>query len=301
MTQDADRQQRQHGGTYFVERKDSKNEVARLRIQDRIVTAGMGGVLSEQPDTKSFNSILDVSCGTGGWLIETALALPDASNLVGIDINREIIEYAREQASERGVSDRVKFHIMDASLMSFPANSFDLVNQRFGDSHLRKWDWSNTMTKFVHITRLGGVIRLTEAEHTIKSNSPALTRLFQIGTEAFYRAGHSFYPRDDGVTSELPMLLHQFGLQDIQTKAHFIDYRAGTEEGEHFAQDMAFLFRNALPFYHKWMRLPDDFEQVYAQALEDMRRPDFVATHILLTAWGVNTLKSDALSTVERH
>lgn len=292
-------ERRQHGGTYFADLKN-RDELARLVIQDRIVTAGMGGVLPEQSDPTCFHSILDVGCGTGGWLIDTALALPDASLLVGIDINQAMIKYANSRVNDLGLSDRVEFHVMDSSMMAFSADSFDLVNQRFGDSYLRTWDWPNLISKYVHFTRLGGVIRLTESEHLIKSNSPALTRLFEIGTEAFYRAGHSFSSSNDGVTSQLPLLLQQFGLQDIQTQAHFINYRAGTDAGEHFAQDMTLLFKNALPFYRKWMRLPDDFEQIYNQAVQEMQQPEFAATHILLTAWGINALKSDVLPTSKR-
>ena len=286
-------------GTYFVASGKSKNEVSRLVIQDKIVTAGMGGVLPEQPDPARFRSVLDVGCGTGGWLLDVAQTYSSIPRLVGVDINREMIEYARKQAQERGLSDRIEFKVMDSSLMSFPPNDFDLINQRFGDSYLRTWDWPDMMRKYVYFLKRGGTLRLTEAEHTIKSNSPALTRLFEIGVNAFILAGHSFYPRDDGVTSELPHLLHRFGFQHIDTRAHFIDYRAGTEEGEQFAQDMEYLFKNAVPFYKKRMVLPDDFDQVYAQAQEEMRQPGFVATHILLTAWGTNALKSNTFPRVD--
>ena len=41
-------------------------------------------------------------------------------------------------------------------------------------------------------------------------------------------------------------------------------------------------------FFRKWTRVPDDYEAIYQQALEDMQQPGFVATWTLLTAWGTN-------------
>jgi hypothetical protein len=41
-----------------------------------------------------------------------------------------------------------------------------------------------------------------------------------------------------------------------------------------------------LPFFHKWTRVPSDYEETYQQALREMQQPDFVATGTLLTVWG---------------
>jgi len=49
---------------------------------------------------------------------------------------------------------------------------------------------------------------------------------------------------------------------------------------------MKLTFRMILPFLRRWMRVPDDYEQWYQQALEEMQRPDFVARGNLLTVWG---------------
>jgi SAM-dependent methyltransferase len=274
-------------GTYFADPR-SGDELVRVSVQDQMTTAGMGGVLPEQPDTTQFRRILDVGCGTGGWLIEMAKALPDAVLLAGIDINKNMIARAREQASAQGPGgDRVEFAVMDAlQMIEFPQNFFDLINMRFGDSYLRTWDWPNLIGRFLYVAKAGCIIRLTEGEHIIQSNSSALTRLFEIGNDAFFRAGHSFHPRNDGVTSELAPLLHQFGMQNIQTRAHQINYRAGTPELQRFYEDMSLLFRTSLHFYRRWIRIPDDYDQIYQQALKEMQQPDFQATIRLLTAWG---------------
>src|SRR5262249_30880903 len=99
----------EHPSTYFVQDRSNVDEMTRLRIQDQMVTAGMGGVLSEQDDPARFQSVLDVGCGTGDWLIEVAKQYPTIRRLVGVDISAKMVEYARGQATEQGVDDRVEF------------------------------------------------------------------------------------------------------------------------------------------------------------------------------------------------
>src|SRR5690349_15647806 len=98
---------REHPSTYFVQDRSNQDELLRLEAQARILTSGMGGVLPEQADPTIFQRVLDIGCGTGGWLIEAAETYPTMSLLIGIDISGKMIEYARAQAAAQQVSDRV--------------------------------------------------------------------------------------------------------------------------------------------------------------------------------------------------
>src|SRR5579859_4380934 len=89
---------REHPSTYVVQDRGNLDEMRRLKIQDMLVTTGMGGVLSELPDPTSLRRVLDVGCGTGDWLIETAKTYPTIEILFGGDISGKMIEYARAQA-----------------------------------------------------------------------------------------------------------------------------------------------------------------------------------------------------------
>jgi len=273
--------------TYFVQDRSNKEEQARLRLQDKMITENMGGVLPEQADPASFQHVLDVGCGTGGWLIELAKTYPSIVELVGVDISQKMVEYAQAQAQAQQVSEQVTFRVMDAlQTLAFPADSFDLVNLRFATSFMRTWDWRKLLGEFQRVSKPSGVVRITEAELAIQSDSEALTRLCTYSFEALHRAGYLFRPSGDGLTSELEHQLHQLGLQDVQTRSYPLEYRAGTERGQGFYEDMKRLFRNGLPFWRKWMRVPQDYEELYQQAMHDMRQPDFVAIWPLLTAWG---------------
>ncbi|HEX3640910.1 MAG TPA: class I SAM-dependent methyltransferase, partial [Ktedonobacteraceae bacterium] len=184
--------------TYAVQDRKNKKELTRLTVQDQMITASMGGVLPEQPDPTIFHRVLDVGCGPGGWAIEAAQTYPMMS-LIGIDISERMIKYARAQAEAHQVSDRVKFRVMDAlRLLDFPAGYFDLVNLRFGVSYLRTWDWPKLLSELLRVTRVDGVVRVTDTEVTFQSNSPALIRLLEMLQCASFRAGHLFTDESTG-------------------------------------------------------------------------------------------------------
>jgi ubiquinone/menaquinone biosynthesis C-methylase UbiE len=271
--------------TYFVQNRRSKEELTHLILQDQMMTRSMGGLFAEQADPTRFHQVLDVGCGPGRWAIEAARAYPSMS-LVGIDISGKMIAYAQECAEAEHVTDRIEFRAMDAlRRIEFPTASFDLVNMRLAVSFVRTWDWSKLLAEFTRVTRVGGIIRLTEAD-VAESNSPALTRLKHALREAFYRAGNFFTPQSDGLTSQLAPLLTRHGLKQVQTQEYLPTYRAGTPEGRALAEDIEHLYRTVRPFIQKWTKEVEDYEQTYQQALVEMQQANFVATWRLVTAWG---------------
>ena len=280
----------EHPSTYFVQDRSNEEELNRLLVQDRMLTESMGGVLAEQPDPASLRHVLDVGCGTGGWLIDVAQTYPSIERLVGVDVSTRMVEYARSQARIRQVEDRVEFRTMDAlRMLEFLSGSFDLVNQRTAAGYLRTRDWPKLLSEYRRVLRSTGVARITEGAWLGKSTSPALNRLLELVMTAFYQAGHSFTPNSDGVISELAPLLERWSFQQVKTRSHVPEYRAGTPEGQRFFEDMQLTFRTVLPFLKKWTRVPDDYKEIYAQALNEMQQPDFVATGDLLTVWGVKS------------
>ncbi|HTK07884.1 MAG TPA: class I SAM-dependent methyltransferase [Ktedonobacteraceae bacterium] len=277
----------EHPSTYFVEDRSNQEELNRIQIQDRLYTAGMGGVLPEQPDPTRFLRVLDVGCGTGNWLIELAQTIPTCARLVGVDASATFVEYARAQAMDAQVSDRVEFHVADAlRMLEFPDASFDLVNHRLASSWLRTWDWRKLLQEYRRVCSPGGVVRVTEYEGMAVSNSPAHSRFSALSATALFQAGHFFTPTNQGMTDELAHLFEQHGLQQVQTRVCTLEYHAGTPEGERFVENNKLFSRTILPFLRKWTRIPDNYEEFYQQMLHEMQQPDFVATWDLLTVWG---------------
>lgn len=278
---------REHPSAYPIQDFSNQTEMTRLEIQDQLVTSMMGGVLPELADPGTLQRVLDVGCATGDWLIETAKTYPTIKTLVGGEISHMMVEYARTKAENLGLGGRVQFQTMDAlRVLEFPPSYFDLINQRGGVSWLRTWEWKKILLEYQRVARPGAIIRITEGDIVIESNSPALTKLFDLILVTFRHSGRLFTASSDGVISELEHLMAQHGIENIQTQSYALVHRAGTFEGEHLYENMRRLFREILPFLDKWTRIPPDYEEIYQQALQEMRQPDFIATMKLLTAWG---------------
>lgn len=279
----------EHPSTYFVQDRSNEEEMRRLRLQDDMAAIIMGGLLPEQSEPLPLRRVLDVACGTGGWLVRLAEEQPEISLLVGVDVSGHMLDCAREQAQAKRVHERAEFHIMDAlRMLEFPTGFFDLVNQRFGMAYLRTWDWAKLVQEFYRVARPDGILRFTEADLTDQSSSPALLQLFRLLRQALYNAGHLFAAEDYGVAEELPRLLGQYGygIQDVQQRTYILEYHAGTRAGQLYQENMVYAFRTALPFLQKWSRVPDDYAEIYQRMLNETRQPDFVATCKAVTAWG---------------
>ncbi|HEX7736036.1 MAG TPA: class I SAM-dependent methyltransferase [Ktedonobacteraceae bacterium] len=282
---------RERASAYIVQDFSNQEEQQRLHLQDRLISTALGGLLPEQPEPTRFSHVLDVACGTGGWLIELAKAYPTLSRLIGVDISKHMVNRASAVAEEQHVQDRVSFRVMDALyLVDLPDNSFDLANLRLAVSFLRSWEWPQALQELRRVTRRGGVIRVTETDLPDQSTSPALQRLFHLLALAYRQAGRYFQDQAHGVSDELAGLLAQQSLQNIQTQIYRHKIRAGTENGQLFFEDMKHLFRTNVPFLHKWIKVPDDYEGLYQQMLYEMQQPDFAVTGQTITAWGVKAL-----------
>jgi ubiquinone/menaquinone biosynthesis C-methylase UbiE len=277
----------EHPSTYFVQDRQNEQELARLTVQDRMITSLMGGVLPEQDDPSRLRRVLDVGCGSGSWVIETAQAYPEMM-LFGIDISQRMVHHAREQATIYHVAERVEFHVMDAlRMLEFPHTYFDLVNLRFGVSFMRTWDWPKMLDEMLRVTRPGGVIRLTDNEIVHQSNSLAVTHFFEMIRCAMFRAGHLFEEENTGLTGHLADLLNQHGCQQIQTKAYALEFQGGTPDGEAYYKDAAHAGRTLRPFVEKWGCMSSDYDAIYQQALNDIQQSQFHNIWHFLTAWGI--------------
>ncbi len=282
------RHQNELASTYFVQDRSDERELQRLITQDEMLTSCMGGVLPEQSDPTRLREVLDIGCGPGGWAIQTALTYPEMS-VTGIDISSAMVRFARHRAQTHGVQDRVTFAVMDAlRMLEFPPNTFDLVNLRLGSSFVRAWDWPKLLSEMERVTRVGGVIRITEAAFITQSSSPSLLSLHQSLLDAMDRAGHLFAPRPEGLTVHIGPLLYKYiRITEVATRDFPLEFRAGTEAGQRFLQDVEHGFQTLRPFLEKWRSGPPikGYDQVYAQALQEMQSPQFFAIWPLRTVW----------------
>jgi hypothetical protein len=130
------------------------------------------------------------------------------------------------------------------------------------------------------------VVRLTESDIPQLSNSPMLTKWFEMALGAFFRAGHFFEKETTGLTVHLAPLLRRYGFQDVQTQSYTLEYWAGTPQGQAFCEDWTRGMKTHHVFLQKWGDASEDYDALCEQAVNEMQQSDFHATWPLLTAWG---------------
>jgi ubiquinone/menaquinone biosynthesis C-methylase UbiE len=274
---------------------DAENaaEMARLMVMDHLLTNAMGGPIPEQTNTEHLQRVLDIACGPGGWLFDLVMRYPHIQG-VGIDISDLMMEYATTQATAQGLS-RLSFRVMDAAApLDFADNTFDLVNGRIFTGFLAKEMWSALLSECFRIVRPGGLVRLTEGEWGF-TNSAALDQLQHFSEVALKEAGRSFSPngRTIGTAAVLRLLIQQAGFEQIQCRAHVVDYSAGTEAYESNCQNMLVFHKLYQPFLAQMQVASlEELEGLLSRMEAEMQAPDFCALDFFLTVWARKPLSS---------
>jgi SAM-dependent methyltransferase len=276
----------QNENTYMLDPENSA-EMARLMRQENLVTQGMGGLFPEGTDLTNVHRILDLACGPGGWVLETAFAHSDIE-VVGVDISEKMIAYARAQAKVQTL-ENASFRVMNIlKPLDFPNASFDLVNARVISTFMLPDAWPRLLQECLRILRPGGILRFTEIEWGF-SNKFAYEKICGLSTLALQKAGQSFSPTGShvGVVPMLRRFVHDAGFQNIGRKAHEIEFSYGTESHEGFYHDFASLFKLLQPFLIKWaVATQQELDELYQQVLVEMQSEDFCGDCFLLTVWG---------------
>jgi SAM-dependent methyltransferase len=196
-------------------------EIARLMLQDRMITEGMGGLFPERSSLENIHSILDVGCGPGGWVLDVAHTSPDRS-VIGIDISPTLIAYNQAQAVAQRLSN-VSFVVMDA-LQPLPfEETFDLVNVRFAHAFVPQGQWRLFLQNCIRVLRPGGVLRVTDDEITVTS-SPACEKMHFWKSQWLLSRGYGHL----GTSPVLGPLLREVGCVHIQFMPHVLDFSTGT-------------------------------------------------------------------------
>ncbi|GAC1427179.1 MAG: hypothetical protein NVS9B9_24410 [Ktedonobacteraceae bacterium] len=275
-------------GKYIINVENAA-EIARLMYQDRLVTEQMGGVLAEHTPEKIevLESVLDLACGPGGWVIDLAY-VSQKTRVVGVDISVGNISYAQSQARVQGL-DNACFQVMDIlQPLEFPDNSFDLVNARLLFAFMPKHAWVPLVQECQRILRPGGIMRLTEISDG-ECTSLACTQLNAKVSKALFLTGQSFSPdgQTPGITPMLGRFLLDAGYVSCRKAAVAVDASAHMDAHWQFYQNFKVLHRLLKPFLlHMGVTTSEEFEQLYEQALEDIESSSFCAISYILTVWG---------------
>ncbi|MBV8822087.1 MAG: methyltransferase domain-containing protein [Chloroflexi bacterium] len=278
--------------TYVINPEDAK-ECARSLLQDRLVTKEMGGVFPAAFEPSPGQMVLDLACGSGGWVLDVARTYP-TTDVIGVDISEKMIRYAQAQAGILHLLN-ASFQVMDIlKPLQFPENAFQFVNARFLSSFMPKGAWLHLLQECLRVTQPGGVIRLTDCEAPF-STSSTHEQIFALMKYAGQLDGKSFGPEGGmhGITLLLIQFLRDIGLTNIQRHAYALDYSHGTEAHEPNYQNFMMTFSLMAPWFVKMgVITKEEFERLHNQASVEMQQPDFHGTLFFLSAWGTKPANS---------
>ncbi len=273
----------------YVFDAESASETTRLMLQDRQMTRGMGGPFAERnsSDFAKMHDILDIACGSGGWVLDVAYEHPHIQ-VEGIDTSRTLIEYARASAHSQNLTN-AHFTIMNAlQPMEFPDNAFDVVNARMLFAVVPPDKWPQLLQECLRITLPGGSIRLTEWEIPL-TNSPAYEQVSRLFARVMHHVGRSFSP-DGYHIGMIPMLGHflrAIGCENVQSKAHAFDFSFGTTNYEDAYQNAKVVYSQAKPMLtQSGLISPEEYDILYNHMLAEIRQPAFSGISFMCTTWG---------------
>lgn len=271
----------------YVVDAESAAEMARLMSQERFITQGMGGIFPEKPDLSRTERILDLACGPGGWVLETAFHYTDME-VVGVDISERMVAYANAQARVQHLRN-ARFQVMNIlQPLDFPDASFDLVNARLIVGFMRREMWPMVLKECMRILRPGGMLRITDFEPDY-SNKVYFGRALSMLLRAMARGGIAFAPEGwrIGIIPALPGLFRSAGLQKIGQMAHLVEFSTGTEAHESFYHNTATGYQLVGPFIEKTgVATAAEWQDTYKRGLTEMFEEDFRAAWTFLTVWG---------------
>lgn len=272
---------------------ENVHEMNRLTNQARLMT-GTVGLLPPQVSLTAGETILDIGCGPGEWVLEMARQHPDCQ-VVGLDISQRMITHARSCAQVQRLPN-AHFEVANAcELLPVPDSSYDFIHARFVTGFLSTTAWPAFLNECFRVLRPGGILCNTELENMGDTNSAALTRYNSLIVQSMRLGGRCFTESGDriGITLRQTSLLQQSGFSPVYQEPRVLNYSVGTPAHSPMVEDFAALMQLIQPVLLRANLVdPEELSLLYLEAMEQMHASDFYAVLFLQTAWGIKPIHS---------
>ena len=173
--------------TYTMGR--SKEETERL-IQQSGLYEDITGRFLRDAGLFTGMKVLDIGSGAGDVAFAAAELVGSEGEVLGVDMNPEILETARTRAQAAGLAN-VQFVAGDAQTLDLP-NDFDALIGRL--VLMYQPDPVETLKQLATRLRPGGIVAFQEAEFSAYASiahpeTPVMNQLAEWGVEVFRRSG----------------------------------------------------------------------------------------------------------------
>jgi ubiquinone/menaquinone biosynthesis C-methylase UbiE len=167
-----------------------------------------------QVDNSNLDSkqkILDLGCGTATLTILIKNKFPMAE-VVGIDIDPEILKIARDKVNKSGLN--LLLELCSSTELKFPNESFDRILSSMAIHHLNRDQKVKTFKEVFRVLRPEGEF------HIMDFNKPhnLLMYILSLVLAQFNKFGE---PTNDNISGKLPELLTQAGFSRVDIIKNF--------------------------------------------------------------------------------
>lgn len=222
--------------TYFLVRDDV--ETQRLIQQARLLNSCFRWLLPEAGISEGMK-ILDIGSGAGDIALMAADIVGPRGQVVGVDVNPDVLKIARARASEAGYSN-VEFVEGDCRTADV-GDGFDAVIGRCVLKYVT--DPSGTLRSLVERLRPGGIVAFQEYNFDSAESRPVVPlwqSFFEWVNQAALHAGLSLH-----FGYQLPQLFRDAGLPAPQLQVNAVTGSGPDWDGYSYAANTA---RSLLPF-----------------------------------------------------
>jgi ubiquinone/menaquinone biosynthesis C-methylase UbiE len=155
--------------------------------------------------------ILDLGCGTATLTILIKNKFPMAE-VVGIDIDPEILKIARDKVNKSGLN--LLLELCSSTELIFPDESFDRILSSMAIHHLNREQKIKTFKEVFRVLRPEGEF------HIMDFNKPhnLLMYILSLLLSLFNKFGE---PTNDNISGKLPELLTQAGFSRVDIIKNF--------------------------------------------------------------------------------
>lgn len=269
---------------------DNPDSIALMSVLEQTLhkhfTHALQGLLPPTLTSLKLKHVLDISCHTGAWAIDLALAYPGVT-VLGLDREQSLIEVARRNA-EIGNVRHVRFYQVSSwDAFAFPENSFDLIHMSVPGPLLHPAEWSRFLSYCRGILRPNGKINLVGLSLG-PGSSEAYQRMCVAIDKVLLEQDYGFSTNPGTTTPGVyfPRLLREANFDDVTYLIRPINLGGPNNlEGRTCCRLIFLQVKRIKHVFLQYQVLQsDEFDTLIAQTLEDSMRPDFCAFGALLSA-----------------
>lgn len=181
--------------------------------------------------------ILDIGTGTGQWIYVLQCLYQDYEEIIGIDRSERAIEIAKKQFESE---PKIRFEVMDATNLSYPDQSFDLVCISNSLHHLP--DIEKTVSEMKRVIKPDGSLLFAEMQSDELDIRQVSHRLFHHFSAKIDRES-GVYHQDTYTKQEILDLISKSCQLEIDRTWHLINEQPGENTPEEIEQLLTVLDR----------------------------------------------------------